>query len=92
MPNIKSAKKRVLTSAKKHEQNKMDKTALKMALKKMNAALASKNAAEAEALRSATVTVIDTSVRKNIIHKNKAANLKSAIDQKLNALKAEPQA
>ena len=37
MPNIKSAKKRVLVSATKQARNKADKTALKTILKKVDA-------------------------------------------------------
>ena len=82
MPNIKSAKKRVAVIEKKTSQNKMIKSSVKTAIKKYNAAL------EAEKLSPATVSVIDSAASKGIIHKNNAANKKSALAKNLNAAKA----
>ena len=48
MPNIKSAKKRVLVSGTRNERNKADKSALKTALKKFEAAAAEGNRTEAD--------------------------------------------
>ena len=48
MPNIKSAKKRVQVSGVRNERNKADKSALKTALKKFEAAAAEGNRTEAE--------------------------------------------
>lgn len=90
MPNIKSAKKRVLVTEKKNSQNKMIKSAVKTAIKKYNAALAAGDVAEAEKLLPETVSIIDSAVSKGIIHKNNAANKKSALAKNLNALKAAP--
>lgn len=41
---------------------------------------------EAESLLPAVVSMIDKLAKKNIIHKNKAANLKSSIMQRVAAL------
>ena len=90
MPNIKSAKKRVLVTEKKNSQNKMIKSAVKTAIKKYNAALAAGDVAEAEKLLPKTVSIIDSAASKGIIHKNNAANKKSALAKNLNALKAAP--
>ena len=90
MPNIKSAKKRVLVTEKKYSQNKMIKSAVKTAIKKYNAALAAGDVAEAEKLLPETVSIIDSAASKGIIHKNNAANKKSALAKNLNALKAAP--
>lgn len=88
MPNIKSAKKRVAVIEKKTTQNKMIKSSVKTAVKKFNAALAAGDAAAAEKLLPETVSVIDSAASKGIIHKNNAANKKSALAKSLNALKA----
>ena len=88
-PN-KSAKKRVLVTEKKNSQNKMIKSAVKTAIKKYNAALAAGDVAEAEKLLPETVSIIDSAASKGIIHKNNAANKKSALAKNLNALKAAP--
>lgn len=92
MPNIKSAKKRVLVTEKKNTQNRMIKSAVKTAIKKFNAALAAGDAEAAEKLLPETVSVIDSAASKGILHKNNAANKKSALAKNLNALKAAPKA
>ncbi len=92
MPNIKSAKKRVVVTEKKNSQNKMIRSAVKTAIKKFNAALAAGDAEAAEKLLPETVSVIDSAASKGILHKNNAANKKSALAKNLNALKATPKA
>ena len=87
MPNIKSAKKRVLVIDKKTMENKMVISEVKTAIKKFNAAIANGNVAEAEALLPATVSLIDSAAAKGVIHKNNAANKKSALAKRLNAAK-----
>lgn len=90
MPNIKSAKKRVLVNEKKNTQSKMIRSEVKTAIKKYNAALAAGDAATAEKLLPVTVSVIDSAVSKGVIHKNNAANKKSALAKNLNTLKNAP--
>ena len=90
MPNIKSAKKRVVVNEKKNTQNRMIKSSVKTAIRKFNAALAAGDAEAAEKLLPETVSVIDSAASKGIIHKNYAANKKSALAKNLNALKAAP--
>ena len=79
MPNIKSAKKRVLVIEKKNTQNKMIRSEMKTAIKKFNAAIEAGDAAAAEKLLPATVSVIDSAASKGVIHKNNAANKKSSL-------------
>ena len=86
MPNIKSAKKRVLVSKVKNERNKMAKSALKTTLKKFEAAVAEGNKEQADSAYTAAVKSIDQAVKKGIIHKNNAARKKSSIALKMNKL------
>ena len=86
MPNIKSAKKRVLVIEAKTLQNQMFKTALKTSVKKYEAALAAGDKELASATYKAAVKKIDTAVAKGILHKNNAARKKSQFTAKLNAL------
>ena len=79
MPNIKSAKKRVLISKAKNEANKVAKSALKTSIRKARA-----DGADAEAIKAASVNV-DKAAGKGLIHKNKAARLKSQLAKKANA-------
>ena len=87
MPNIKSAKKRVLVNKTKAARNKSANSALKTALKKANVAIET-NAADKEALVKAAMIKIDKAVAKGLIHKNNAARKKSALALKLNASNA----
>ena len=83
MPNIKSAKKRVLVNKTKAQRNKSTNSALKTAIKKANAAIDSNDAAKAEAVKVA-VKKIDQAAAKGLLHKNNAARKKSALVTKLN--------
>lgn len=74
MANIKSAKKRILTSAKKAAANKAVKTGVKTAVKNVRTAVeAGDKEAAATALKAAEVT-IDKACTKGVLHKNTAAN------------------
>jgi small subunit ribosomal protein S20 len=87
VPNIKSAKKRVLVSAKKNAANKNNKSEVKTAIKKLNAVIDSGNYEEAVKLYPETASIIDASVSKGVYHRNTAANKKSGLAKKINALK-----
>ena len=84
MPNIRSAKKRVLVSKMQNEKNRAAKSALKTQLKKFDAAL-EVGAAEANEAFKATVSAIDKAVAQGILHKNTAARKKSQVAGKLNS-------
>lgn len=86
MPNIKSAKKRVLVIEKKTKENKAVKSALKTQIKKFLAAVNEGDKAAATALYPETVSAIDGAVTKGILHKNNAANKKAKLAKKLNAI------
>ena len=88
MPNIKSAIKRVTVNKKKNEINKSAKSEVKTALKKLNALIAAGDVATCEELLSKTFSIIDSAASKGVIHKNNAANKKSGLAKKLDALKA----
>ena len=68
MPNIKSAKKRVLVNAKKTEQNKMIRSAVKTEMKKVDAFIKENKLEEAKAALSSAFAIIDTACGKNIFH------------------------
>ncbi len=84
MPNIKSAKKRVLVNATKQARNKSNNSALKTAIKKANAAIDA-NADDKEAQVRAAIKKIDQAAAKGLLHKNNAARKKSALTVKLAA-------
>ncbi len=86
MPNIKSAKKRVLVIDKKTERNKALKSEMRTEVKKLLAAIESGDKAAATVLFPHTCSVIDGAVTKGVIKKNTAANKKSSLAKKLNAM------
>ncbi len=88
MPNIKSAKKRVLVTEKKTKENKMIKSALKTSIKKFLAAVEAGDKELAAKLYPETVSAIDSAASKGILHKNNAANKKAKLAKKLAALSA----
>ena len=83
MPNIKSAKKRVLVSQTKAMQNKAAKSALKTDIKKFEAAVAEGNRSEADVAYKVAVKAVDKAVVKGLLHKNNAAHKKSSMTIKL---------
>ena len=84
MANIKSAKKRVVVNRKRAESNKARSSALKTQMKKANAAIEA-NSADKDQVVKATIKKIDQAAAKGLIHKNNAANKKSALVKKANA-------
>ena len=86
MPNIKSSKKDVLSSKIAYEKNKADKSALKTAVKKYEAALETGDKTAAQTAYTEAVKKIDKAVIKGILHKNTAARKKSSMTLRLNKL------
>jgi small subunit ribosomal protein S20 len=83
--NIKSQKKRILTNEKARQRNNAVKSELKTAIRAVNAAVES---TDKEAATTALVTAsrkLDKAVSKGVLHKNNAANRKSAISKKVAA-------
>ncbi len=85
MPNIKSAKKRVLVNAKKTEQNKAIRSAVKTEMKKVDLLIKENKLEEAKAALSAAFSAIDSACNKNIFHANNAANKKAKLSKKVSA-------
>lgn len=82
MANIKSQLKRIKTNRKATERNKAIKSEFKTAIRKFREAADTGNAdAAQEALKAASVK-LDKAVSKGVIHKNQAANKKSAMAKK----------
>jgi len=81
--NIKSQIKRNLTNEKARLRNKAAKSSLKTAVKRFRTAADAGDTAAAElALRDAS-RQLDKAASKGIIHRNQAANRKSALAQRL---------
>ena len=83
MTNIKSAKKRVKTTAKARLANSSEKSSMRTAIKKVEAAT---NKEEALSLLSNVTKKLDKAASKGLVHKNFAARQKSRLTQKVNSL------
>jgi small subunit ribosomal protein S20 len=77
--NIKQQKKRILTNEKARQRNKAVKSSLKTAVRKFNAAAEASDAEQAATLAREAGRKLDKAASKGVIHKNQAANRKSAI-------------
>lgn len=86
MPNIKSAKKRVLVIEKKTLENRMVKSAIKTELKKFEAAVAEGNKAGAQELLNVCVKKLDQAAAKGVYHKNTVSRKKSQLAKAIAAL------
>ena len=87
MPNVKSAKKRVKTDAKKKVQNKDNISSMRTSIKKANAAIKEGNKETVATKLQNAIKRIDKAVAKGLIHKNKAARDKSKLMKKANEVK-----
>jgi small subunit ribosomal protein S20 len=83
MANHKSAQKRIRTNDTKRLRNKYQHKTTRNAVRKLRSLTDKK---EAEGLFPSVVAMLDKLAKRNVIHKNKAANLKSGLQLKINKL------
>ena len=86
MPNIKSAKKRVLTSERKCHENILVDSRMKNSIKKLEKNIKEGNKEESQELLKTTFKNIDKAQDINIVHPNKAARLKSRLTKSVNGM------
>lgn len=86
MPNIKSQIKRDRKNKEQQAKNKAEKSALKTAMKKFDAAVTAGDKEAAATTYKVAVSAVDRAAGKNLIHKNNAAHKKSAMDKKMNEM------
>ncbi len=91
MANIKSQKKRILTNEKRRIRNRRARTALKTYIKRFNAALAAEDTELAQSEFQTASRALDKAVSKGFIHRNNAANKKSALALRLNEVESAEQ-
>ncbi len=87
MPNIKSAKKRVLTNSRKEDENILVESRMKNSIKKLEKTIVSGNKNDAKTELTTTLKNIDKAQNINIVKKNKASRLKSRLTKSVNNLK-----
>jgi small subunit ribosomal protein S20 len=86
--NIKSQIKRNRQNEKAHQRNKAVKSALRTHIRKFREAADSGNVAEATVALQVATRQLDKAASKGVIHKNQAANRKSAIAKRLAELQS----
>ncbi|MDE6182253.1 MAG: 30S ribosomal protein S20 [Eubacteriales bacterium] len=86
MANIKSAKKRILVTAKKTMRNKMIKSGVKTAIKKVVVAVKAGNQDDAKVALKNAIKAIDKACSKGVFHKNTASRKKSRLTKFVNKM------
>lgn len=86
MANIKSAKKRVLVNQTKALRNKMIKSGVKTAVKKVDAAIAAGDKEAAKAALLNATSIIDKATSKGVYHKNNCARKVSRLTKAVNSI------
>ncbi len=86
MASHKSALKQIKQVAKRTDRNQVHTSKLRNQIRKLRAAIKSKDKAAAQPLLKSTLTLIDHSVHRGILHANTAARYKSRLALAFNAL------
>lgn len=87
MANIKSQMKRIKTNEKARQRNKAVKSELKTAIRRTREAVAAGDVEKATAAARDASRKLDKAASKGVLHKNNAANKKSALADQLATLK-----
>ena len=88
MANHKSAEKRVRQTERRKEVNRRNRSRLRTQIKSLRAAIEDGDQDQAKALLAQTVSVIDKSIQKGVIHRNAAARYKSRLTTTVNDMSA----
>lgn len=86
MPNIKSAKKRMRSNAKKATVNAVITTSMRTAIKKFEKEVKTGNKETASNNLNIAIQRVDKAMSSGKIHKNKAARLKSRMTKMMNTM------
>ena len=84
MANIKSQIKRVKTNEKRRQRNKSVRSSVRTAVRRFREAAEAGDAEKATELQRAAAKALDKAAGKGVIHKNQAANRKSAMARRVN--------
>ncbi|MDA1194002.1 MAG: 30S ribosomal protein S20 [Planctomycetota bacterium] len=86
MPNTTSAKKRVRQGADRAERNKLRRTSMRTAIRKLKEAVEAGDKAQASGMLVEVYQRIDKAAKVNIIHQNTAGNRKSRLTRMVNRM------
>jgi len=79
MANIKSAEKRIALSAKQRARNRAQRSQMRGAVREVRQAVADGDQAKARELLASTLSLVDVTAKKKVVHPNAAARTKSRL-------------
>ena len=85
MANIKSQIKRVKTNEKRRQRNKSVRSSVRTAVRRFREAVEAGDTEKATELQRGASKALDKAASKGVLHKNQAANRKSAMAKRVNA-------
>ena len=86
MANIKSAQKRIRTTIRQRERNRALRSRMRSAIKSLREAVGTGDATGAQELLPQTLSIVDSTARKGVIHANTAARTKSRLTKAVAAI------
>jgi small subunit ribosomal protein S20 len=86
MANTKSAEKRIRQNAAARERNRAHRSRLRTSIKRLRAAVEAGDADQASGLLATTLSIIDATAQKRIIHPNTASRYKSRLASQVQSL------
>lgn len=86
MPLTKSAKKALLTDRRRKVENDLTRAKVKSAIKGAKIAIREENTEAINELMAKAYRELDIAAKKNVIHRNKAARLKSRLSKKISGM------
>jgi len=92
MPNTANAKRSLRKMEVRRERNKSQRSALKTTVKKVRVNAAAAKVDDAKTTLAVAIKKLDQAADKHLIHKNKAARLKSRLTKLVNKTNAAPAA
>ena len=86
MANKKSAKKRAIQAIVRRERNRTRRSTMRSAIRKLRSAVAEGNAQVAKELLPETISIVNVTAQKGVIHRNAAARTTARLTRAVNAL------
>ena len=88
MAHHKSAIKRIRQTERRTERNKANRSRLRSQIKAFRSAAAEQSESEVRRLLPSTISLVDRSVQKGILHRNKGNRIKSSLSLEANKVTA----
>ena len=86
MANIKSAQKRIRTALRQRERNRALRSRMRNSIRNLRQAVAAGDQKAAQEMLPSTISIVDSTARKGVIHDNTAARTKSRLTKAVAAI------